>query len=221
MSAPATQAQVNLAGAITRADQARRDIEKMIWAGTDPASGRLPQKPWLPDWKAALLAERGGDSLLIAQAINAMDPDARAYYASAKAWIEPVLRLASGAAIRTEEYRDYMAMFIPNWGDSPKLIADKINRMREWQEATGGNVTANQAVATMIEKARVRGDTEAMRLADQMRVRANQAGRGDTPRDSLPPPNAAAAPSGRVAPAPDLVDTIKNRVRGPVVPGER
>jgi hypothetical protein len=195
VNAPANQYQNHLAAAVQRADTARQQIMTMVYNG-QPLSGTLPKDPYVPDWMAALIAERQPDGVVSAMLMNKVDPKAREYYSAAKAFVEPVLRLASGAAIRPEEYKDYMYMFVPGFGDSPQLIATKLNRMREWQEATAGNATANQATATMIAKAQARGDTEAVRLAGMMKVRAQQAGTGDRPATTLPGAQAPAATGG-------------------------
>jgi hypothetical protein len=201
VNAPAPQHLNHLAAAVQRADVARQQIMTMVYNG-QPLSGTLPQNPYTPDWMAALIAERQPDGVVSAALMNKVDPKAREYYSAAKAWVEPVLRLASGAAIRPEEYKDYMYMFIPSALDSPQLIATKLNRMREWQEATAGNATANQATATLIARAQARGDTEAVRLAGMMKVMANNNKTGDVPATSLP---ATAAPAAAGAPTDPLI----------------
>lgn len=216
---PATQFQNHLGFAVQRADTERQHIVSMIFNGQPiPPSGMLPKDAYLPDWKAALIAENHPDGLISRQLMNAVDPKAQEYYAAAKAWIEPVLRLASGAAIRTEEYKDYMYMFIPMTGDSQQLVAQKLNRMREWQEATGGNATANQATATLIAKANANKDPEMARLASMMQIRAREAKTADIPATQLPAvaPKATGGPvtPGAGGPNPAAVQSLMNTIRG-------
>jgi hypothetical protein len=216
---PASQYQNHLGFAVQRADTERQHIVSMIFNGQPiPPSGMLPKDAYLPDWKAALIAENHPDGLISRQLMNAVDPKAQEYYAAAKAWIEPVLRLASGAAIRTEEYKDYMYMFIPMTGDSQQLVAQKLNRMREWQEATGGNATANQATATLIAKANANKDPEMARLASMMQIRAREAKTADIPATQLPAvaPKAPGAPgaTGANVPNPAAVQSLMNTIRG-------
>lgn len=208
--APASHEQQILASSTQRADAAQQIIEKMIFAGGDPNSNHLPAQPYLPDWKAAMLAERSGDNFLANTLINQLDPQAREYYAASKAWVEPVLRQASGAAIRPEEYKDYMSMFIPNAGDSPQLIAQKLTRMREWRQTIGQASNANQATAMLIQQAQARHDPEAQQLAERLRVRATNAGRLDTDKNALPAATASTAPvtvSPATSPAPAATPT--------------
>lgn len=67
------------------------------------------------------------------------------YVASVENFINPVLRKDSGAAVPASEYPKYFARFIPVYGDSPEVIADK----KTYREAYLNSL--NQSIANIMQ----------------------------------------------------------------------
>ena len=144
-SGDANQRVATTAAAVGRADVARRNIETQIGI----VNGQMPPNPYVPNLAAAVLAEKN-NGIVNGMAIAALDPKAPRYLADAKAWVESVLRLASGAAIRPEEYGDYAQIFIPNRNDTKEAIQAKLDRMAQWAQLTATAANADQATQMLM-----------------------------------------------------------------------
>jgi hypothetical protein len=130
--------------------------------------------------------------------VGKLDPTAKAYFTAAKQWVEPVLRMASGAAIRDTEYADYYGMFIPEAGDPQTVIQQKLGAMKLWENATANAATSGEAL-NMMDRAAA-GNPMIRQAVERIRVKAQEAGTLNTPiqRDAAA---AQAAPAAPVAPA--------------------
>jgi hypothetical protein len=176
---PATHEAANTARQVELAQQARLKLQEKI--GYDEATGQLKPGFYVPGLTATAIGERYGGSATGRAIVKRIDPAAQEYRAEAMRWIEPVLRNASGAAIRPEEYGDYFAMFIPETGDSPQEVTRKLGAMKAWEQATAGAATANQALARMDQIAQQAGDPAMRQVADRIRVVARERGTLDAP----------------------------------------
>jgi len=206
--APASQGQQQMAARVVQASQARQQLEQIIM--TDPATGQPRNAPYVPGLMPSMLNQGANESVLGRYAIKKMDPVAEQYFTSAQRWIEPVLRAASGAAIRPEEYGSYVRMFVPEVGDPPQVIASKLLAMRQWETATGNASTANGALTAMQQVAQQSGDPRTMAIIERLRTVATERGTLNNPISAdaaAPTPGTAAG----AAPAGGGVD--HNRVR--------
>jgi hypothetical protein len=176
---PATHEAANTARQVELAQQARLKLQEKI--GFDERTGQLKPGYYVPGLTATAIGERYGGSATGRAIVKKLDPAAQEYRAEAMRWIEPVLRNASGAAIRPEEYGDYFAMFIPETGDSPQEVTRKLGAMKAWEQATAGAATANQALARMDQIAQQAGDPAMRSAADRIRVIARERGTLDVP----------------------------------------
>jgi hypothetical protein len=198
-AAPSSNAQQLMAQRITQAQGAASGIEQLL--GYNPQTGTTT---YMPKLIASVLSEMYGGTVLGNAAVNFIDPKAGQYMQQAKLFVEPVLRIASGAAIRPEEYHDYFQMFIPMPGDPPALVKSKIDAMHVWAQTTGQAATTDQALAMMASAAqnnpvlqqqivRVRNDaTQSGRLG--LPVYQAAAGAGQTQPGATPAPPPAAPP---------------------------
>jgi hypothetical protein len=167
--------------ALTQVKEARGQLLGHL--GAD-ANGVLPPQPTVPNWMAAMANEKLGGTVAGNNLVNAADPKALAYFQTSKRLVEPILRLASGAAINKGEYSDYYQMFIPAQGDTPQMIADKLNAIRTWQVAVGRSRTANGLLQMVSELGQ--GNPVVQATVERMRVKATQGGRGDAAFNTLP-----------------------------------
>ena len=129
--------------------------------------GNLPSMPAATIYGSALGNLEWGKSLgQMAESWQkgAENTPVQSYYNAAKAWVEPVLRLASGAAINRDEYASYYSMFIPGPSDGPREIAEKFGRMRQWESAVASSANAGEAFQKMQAMAPGREDVERMRV---------------------------------------------------------
>ncbi|MEY9184689.1 hypothetical protein ABIG06_006237 [Bradyrhizobium sp. USDA 326] len=191
--APSTQSQQQMATRVAQASQARQQLEEIILK--DPATGQQRTAPYVPGLAPSMLNQGANESVLGRYAIKKLDPVAEQYFASAQRWIEPVLRIASGAAIRPEEYGSYFRMFVPEVGDPPQVISQKLLSMRQWETATGNASTANEALAMMQRAAQQSGDPRTMATIERIRTIATERGTLNNPVTD-PAQGAAPAPSG-------------------------
>jgi hypothetical protein len=199
----ATHEAANTARQVELAQQARLKLQEKI--GFDESTGQLKPGYYVPGLTATAIGERYGGSATGRAIVKRIDPAAQEYRAEAMRWIEPVLRNASGAAIRPEEYGDYFAMFIPETGDSPQEVTRKLGAMKAWEHATAGAATANQALANMDRIAQQTGDTAMRQAADRIRVVARERGTLDAPLSTGAGGGggaATAAPAGAAVAAP-------------------
>ena len=192
LAEPAKAEQIKDVRAVAQASSARQTIESAIGL----QNGQLPAKPYLPSLAAAMVNERGGQTVAGRYLLGTIDPKAKEYYNAAKLWVEPVLRIASGAAIRPEEYAEYYGMFIPEAGDSQAQVAQKLNAMRLWENATAGAQNANEVLTKMAQTAQ--GNPSALALVERLRVKAAEAGTLNAPVQST---GTAAVPPVTTAPA--------------------
>jgi len=167
--------------ALTQVKESRNQLIGLLGADQN---GVLPPQPRVPNWLAALANERAGGSVAGNNLVNAADPNALAYFQTAKRVVEPILRLASGAAINKGEYSDYYQMFIPAQGDTPQMMADKLNALRTWQVAVGKSRTASGLLQMVGDLGQ--GNPVVRATVERMRVKAQQGGRGNTPFTALP-----------------------------------
>jgi len=208
---PATHEAANTARQVELAQQARLKLQEKI--GYDEATGQLKPGYYVPGLTATAIGERYGGSATGRAIVKRIDPAAQEYRAEAMRWIEPVLRNASGAAIRPEEYGDYFAMFIPETGDSPQEVTRKLGAMKAWEAATAGAATANQALARMDQIAQQAGDPAMRQAADRIRVVARERGTLDAPlATGGGGGSAVAAPAAVAAPVVDH-NAVKERLR--------
>jgi hypothetical protein len=175
--APGSAEQTKEVRAVAQAANARLTLEQLMMY--DPTTGQPRSKPYVPSLAAALINERAGGGLLGRYAVGKLDPVAKQYYVAAKQWVEPVLRMASGAAIRDTEYADYYGMFIPEPGDSTQIIQQKLGAMKLWENATANAATSGEALAMMDRAAA--GNPMIHQAVDRIRVKANEAGTLNTP----------------------------------------
>jgi hypothetical protein len=200
VAAPATESQVKEARALILAGQARRDIESIMGVQVGP-DGKpvLPANAYVPDWISSVANERLGGGTIPGMLQNYWDPKALEFFTTARAAVEPILRVASGAVTPPAEVANYMQMFIPNANDSPEGKARKLTRLRSWEAATATSANANDAIAKI--KAANPSDREGIDLAERLRVRATEAGTAATPTSALGGLGSA-APRGPVTAAP-------------------
>lgn len=187
------------ASAVGRAETARKSLEAQIGV----VNGQLPAVPYVPNLGAAIIAEKN-NGIVGGALISAIDPKAPQYLADSKAWVEAVLRLASGAAIRTEEYSDYAQMFVPNRNDNHQQIEAKLKRMQDWAQITASAQTAEEAHKMLMNVSK--GDPVFQDMAIKLRNLAEQNGTLNTPFTQLPQPGQTAAPAG--GPDPSVVNRI-------------
>ena len=206
------------ASSATLASNAMNEFYKKFgYSGRDPATGAPGQfadpaavRKTVPGLMSAAVSEYGGTSILGQAAANRLDPKAQEYNALAYRFVEPVIRMASGAAISPREYSQYFSMFIPNANDSPLTASQKLDAMRDWVDAVSGATTARGALDRMSALAT---NPMTRQAVEQMRVRATEAGTLDKPFaqvDKAAAPTAAAAPAAQAAPAGET-RTIGNR----------
>jgi hypothetical protein len=186
------------AAAIGRAETSRRNLETQIGY----VDGQAPAIPYVPNLGAAILAERNG-GIVNGMAIAALDPKAPQYLAEAKNWVEAVLRLASGAAIRPEEYADYAQIFVPNRNDNRQQIDAKLKRMSDWAQITATAMNADDATKMLMNVSR--GDPVFQDMAVKLRNLAQQNGNLTTRFDD---PNFGKAPAPAGGPDPASVNRI-------------
>ena len=198
----ANQRMATVAAAVGRAEVARNNIMTQIGF----VGNQAPALPYVPNLAAAILAERNG-GVLSGAAMAALDPKALKYLGDSKAWVEAVLRLASGAAIRPEEYVDYAQIFVPNRNDSREQIVAKVERMAQWAQITATASNANDATKMLMNVSR--GDPVFHDMAIKMHNLARENGTLDVPFDQLPRPGQRAAPAG----GPDPL-TVNRILRG-------
>jgi hypothetical protein len=187
----AGQSEVVTTQRVAQAQAAEQQLEQLI--GVNPQTGQLPATPYTPGILASTIREMpGGTGALGGAATNLVDKNAIAYNTAAMRWIEPVLRVASGAAIRPEEYQDYFQMFIPGPNDNRDVMLQKLQAMRQWTQVVSTATNANQALQMM---ARVsQGSPAVQQQIETMRVKANQAGTLDKPAQAQGAPAPAATP---------------------------
>ena len=167
--------------ALTQVKDARSQLLAQLGADTN---GVLPQRPRVPNWGAAMANEALGGTTAGNNLINAADPNALSYFQTSKRLVEPILRLASGAAINKGEYKDYYEMFIPTQADSPQMIANKLNAIRTWQVAVSKSRTASGLLQMASDLGQ---DNPVVRATvERLRVKATQGGRGNAAFDTLP-----------------------------------
>jgi hypothetical protein len=172
-SGPANDQLRRVATAMQQVQPERQKLEDILGFKIDPDGKFTIANPGaLPGYRADAINRYAGD---IGYGKNAMDymegrekgapnPALRSWYGAAKAWVEPVLRLASGAAINPGEYASYYSMFIPSPGDPPDVIAQKFGRMRQWEIAVSQSVNAGGAMQIMQKLAPEREDVQRMRV---------------------------------------------------------
>jgi len=167
--------------ALTQVKEARGQL--LAHLGAD-ANGVLPQRPRVPNWGAAMANEALGGTTAGNNLINAADPNALSYFQTSKRLVEPILRLASGAAINKGEYKDYYEMFIPTQADSPQMIANKLNAIRTWQVAVSKSRTASGLLQMASDLGQ---DNPVVRATvERLRVKANEGGRANDSFATLP-----------------------------------
>jgi hypothetical protein len=199
--APASREQTLLTASVAQASRERQAIERLVGVQED---GTLPPKPNVPNLLAAIANEKGGSTILGGAITKALDPTSVAYFQAAKRWMEPVMRIASGAAIRPEEYADYYQMFIPSPNDGPPEIANKLNAMNAWEVTIAKARNANEALGMMSQLAQ--GNPAISQQVERIRVRANEAGTLNVaPADALQQAVQAATP---------VPTNILNRIMG-------
>jgi len=160
---------------------------------------QAPAIPYVPNLATAILAERG-NGMVNGRLISTIDPKAPQYLAEAKNWVEAVLRLASGAAIRPEEYADYAQIFVPNANDNRQQIDAKLKRMSDWAQITSTAMNADDATKMLMNVSR--GDPVFQDMAVKLRNMAQNNGHLTTSFDDPNFGKAVAAPgAGRPDPA--------------------
>lgn len=170
---PTQDAERRVATAVQTAMPERQKIESILDFRADPKTGQMSiNTANIPGYMASTIYKSPVGGFDVAQGIGQYldtiekgTPTTRAqdYYTAARAWVEPVLRLASGAAINQDEYRSYYAMFIPGPADSPQTAAEKLLRMRQWETAVASSSNAAQAMEKMLQVAPGREDVVKMR----------------------------------------------------------
>lgn len=165
--APASQAQTQIAQRVTSASAERLAIEEAIKSG------------YLPPVSTALIntivqGSHGAAGFAADQLLKYMDPQGAEYFLNAMRWVEPVIRSASGAAISPREYADYYRMFIPTSGDQPRMVQQKLDAMRRWEQATATGTTTNGVLQLMAAQAQP--GTSTASIVERLRVRAQQNG---------------------------------------------
>ena len=167
--------------ALTQVKDARGQLLAQL--GAD-ANGVLPARPRVPNWGAAMANEAIGGTTAGNNLINAADPNALSYFQTSKRLVEPILRLASGAAINKGEYSDYYQMFIPTQADTPQMIANKLNAIRTWQVAVSKSRTASGLLQMVSDLGQ---DNPVVRATvERLRVKATEGGRANEPFSTLP-----------------------------------
>jgi hypothetical protein len=169
-----SQEQLNVTTAAVKADKAYHQLLDVMKVGPD---GILTANSYIPNRVSAAISQNYGTGFAgrtAAQATEALykkggtDQNVGDYYTIARRWIEPVIRLASGAAINPSEYENYFSMFIPDATDSPKARQLKLDAMRDWGIATSRASTPAGAQAEMMKIAA--NNPIAMQMVDTMRV---------------------------------------------------
>jgi hypothetical protein len=185
---PTEQVQLQVAR-IANADRSRIGLQNLI--GYGERTRRLAPDFYVPDWMAWDAFQKTGGTGLGNAASQWLDPRVGQYMNWAKSFVEPVLRIASGAAIRPEEYVDYYHMFVPMPGDPPVLVKQKLDNMKAWVDIAGRAATPGQA-QQMIDEIVVRNTGDAKFAADlsafgqMLRVKATEAGTSNVRKEALP-----------------------------------
>lgn len=172
---PTPDTERRIATALQQVSPERQNMETILGFSIDPKTGQpnLSKLNNLPSYPAAAIytspfgnydLAKGAGQYVESMRKGTENTPIQSYYNSAKAWIEPVLRLASGAAINQDEYRSYYSMFIPGPSDGPREIAEKFGRMRQWETAVASSATAGEAFQKMQSLAGNREDVERMRV---------------------------------------------------------
>jgi hypothetical protein len=156
----------------------------------------------VPSLMSTAVTQLGGDNVLAERAAKTLDPKAQEYNALAYRFVEPVIRLASGAAISPREYSQYFKMFVPNANDSPLTASQKLDAMKDWVDAVAGATTARGALDRMDALAK---NPIAREAVNAMREAATRAKTLDTPVPAASPGSAPAP--GATAPAPTAGET--------------
>ena len=181
---PAQETQAKTAAFAQLANKAKDDFYKKF--GYTPGKGftdpSAVQKN-VPGFLSAVANEYGGTSIAGERLAKTLDPKAQDYNALGYRFVEPVIRLASGAAIGPKEYQQYFRMFIPNANDTPDTAARKLDAMQSWVDAVSGASTSRGALDAM---ARLAKDPQTAQAVEQIRVKAANAGTLDTPFSQLP-----------------------------------
>jgi len=115
-----TEVQARIRVALPRAEEAMRQIEDFL--GFDPETGEF--------------AEEGG-RVPVESFLGRVTPgrflqpeDVQAYDRAAEAVASAILRVESGAAITRQEIESYKRQFIPQPGDRPEVIRNKLSALR-------------------------------------------------------------------------------------------
>jgi hypothetical protein len=165
----------NVTTAVQRANKARTELQAIMKVGPDGKA--VEGAYYVPNRVSAAISQNYGTGFAgrtAAQATEALyqkggtAQNVGDYYSVARRWVEPVIRLASGAAINPSEYENYFSMFIPDATDSPKQVQMKLDAMRDWEIATAKASSPAQAQQIMMELGR--DNPIAMRSVETMRV---------------------------------------------------
>ena len=132
--------------------------------GNDPQTGAplydFEKGAYVPTRTGQMVMQNFGSSIpgqSVAQWLDQDQPGARGGQAiqelnnNVLRFIEPILRLASGATILPPEYSKYWAMFIPNANDGDQAKAEKLQAMALWEIAAERSSTVAQAQQLMEE----------------------------------------------------------------------
>lgn len=211
-AAPADKATVDAVRAIQMASADRAIVEDVLGVQNDASGRPVMTKPeGVPGWKATIIRETMGGGTLGNAILNMTDPNAKRYMVAARSWIEPVLRIATGAVAHPYEVTGYMERFVPDVTDSPQVKAEKITRMRVWEEATRTAANANEAIKKILSNPQANAADREM--AERMRVRAADAGTLTAPVGTLGPLGSARGTGAVTTAAPP--DDVSPRATGP------
>jgi len=182
---------------LMQADIAKNKFFKMF--NYAPDSGVLPDQKTIsgavPSFMSGAASEMLGSGMIGQRVAKTLDPKAQGYNALAYQFVEPVIRLASGAAIGPREYSQYFNMYIPNANDGPPEVKQKLDAMQIWTDAIRMSTTAGGAIDYVMKS----GNPLAMQGAERIRVRATEAGTLNAPINETTA--GAAAPAVSAAPA--------------------
>jgi hypothetical protein len=181
----------------------------------DPKTGQPNNSPSavtnvVPSWKAGVAAEKLGTGMIGQGVSNYFDPRSQDYNAISYRFVEPVIRMASGAAINPSEYAQYFNMFIPNANDSPMTASAKLDAMRDWVAAVSTTSTARGALDEVMKTAG--NNPIAAQMVRDFGERARVKGTLDTPFSQLPGAGQSAAggaPATAPATAPNKNDDVE------------
>lgn len=122
---PITEGQAKMQVALSRAEPALRTIEAFL--GYDPETdtfaeggGRVPEESFIGR---------------ITPGRYFQSPEIQAYDQAAEAIASAILRIESGAAISAQEIESYRRQFIPQPGDKPEVIRQKLHALRTTLDA--------------------------------------------------------------------------------------